>query len=226
MKAVIFDLDQTLLDRDQSLLNFVRWQCRGMLRPYVKDEEKFIARFIELDSNGTVWKDNVYKTLLDEFNIQAWSSVELLSVYENCFCGFSIPREGVREALLDISQSCKIGLISNGMSPFQERNFRGLGLFSLFQSVIVSQAVNLRKPDARIFQMGCEELGVEPSETVYVGDNPIADIKGARDAGLFTVFIPTSLHPNCAAADATCEDMKNLPTIIRKLANQAVEPTR
>ncbi len=36
MKAVIFDLDQTLLDRDQSLLNFATWQCGGMLRPQVK----------------------------------------------------------------------------------------------------------------------------------------------------------------------------------------------
>jgi putative hydrolase of the HAD superfamily len=196
-----------------------------MLRSYVKDEEKFVTRFMELDSNGTVWKDKVYETLLEEFGIKEWSSAELLSVYENCFCGFAIPREGVRDALLVLSRSHKIGLISNGMSPFQERNFRGLGLSSFFQSVMVSQAVNLRKPDARIFQRGCEELGVEPSETVYVGDNPVADIQGAKDAGLLTVFVPTLLHPDCPFADAVCDDMSELPVIIKKLTNHAVQPT-
>jgi putative hydrolase of the HAD superfamily len=223
IKAVIFDLDETLLDRDQSLRNFVGWQCRGMLRPYVKDEEKFLARFIELDSNGNVWKDKVYETLRDEFSIGEWSVAELLSVYENCFCGFSIAREGVRDALLDLSRSHKIGLISNGMSPFQERNFRCLGLSTFFQSVIVSQAVNLRKPDARIFHQGCEELRVEPSEAAYVGDNPVADIRGASDAGLLTVFIPTALHPVCSFADAICEDMGGLPAVIEKLARRTVQ---
>jgi putative hydrolase of the HAD superfamily len=37
MSAVIFDLDQTILDRQQSLVNFVTWQCRGMLRADIKD---------------------------------------------------------------------------------------------------------------------------------------------------------------------------------------------
>lgn len=220
MRAVLFDLDQTLLDREQSLLDFVRWQCRGMLRPYVDDENRFVARFIELDANGTVWKDKVYEALVEEFQIREWSGQELLSIYENCFCGFSVARAGIRNAVEDLSRDHRIGLISNGMSPFQERNFRGLGLSSFFQSVIISQAVNLRKPDARIFQRGCDELGVVPSEAVYVGDNPISDIEGAKDAGLRTVFIPTVLYPECAVADAVCGDMSDLPAMVRSLANR------
>jgi putative hydrolase of the HAD superfamily len=41
MSAVIFDLDQTILDRQQSLLDFVAWQCRGMLRADIKDESQY-----------------------------------------------------------------------------------------------------------------------------------------------------------------------------------------
>ena len=48
IRAVIFDLDQTLLDRDASLLAFLQWQCRGMLRGQLPREDTFIARFLEI----------------------------------------------------------------------------------------------------------------------------------------------------------------------------------
>ncbi|PZD70736.1 Pyrimidine 5'-nucleotidase YjjG [Acaryochloris thomasi RCC1774] len=214
MKAVIFDLDQTLLDREQSLISFAKWQCRGMLRTNINDENLFIARFIELDANGTVWKDRVYESLISEFEIQGWSVPELLSVYELCFCGFSVPKNGVRDALDEISKNYKLGLISNGMTPFQERNFQSLGFASQFESIIVSQAVDIRKPDPRIFELSCKELGIDTSEAIYVGDNPVADIEGARDTGLHTIFIPSSVHSKCSIADAICSDMRQLPQII------------
>ncbi len=88
----------------------------------------------------------------------------------------------------------------------------------MFSSVIVSAAVNLRKPDSAIFHLACSELGVRPDEAVYVGDNPVADIEGARDAGLRTIFIPSVAHPHCVAADATCSDMSQLPGIISEIA--------
>ena len=192
MRAVIFDLDQTLLDRERSLHDFLTWQCKGMLRPYIEDQAAFISRFVELDDNGAVWKDKVYSALIGEFHLEEWSCAELLSVYESCFCAFSAPRPGVLEALSAISTRYKLGLISNGMTPFQERNFRGLGIASMFDSVIVSAAVNLRKPEAAIFHLACSELGVRPDEAVYVGDNPTADVE-AREmqaCGLFSFHRP------------------------------------
>ncbi|MFT5123252.1 MAG: putative hydrolase of the HAD superfamily [Candidatus Omnitrophota bacterium] len=143
----------------------------------------------------------MYAALIREFQIEGWSCAELLAIYESCFCAYSVPKPGILDALTEISTRYKLGLISNGMSPFQERNFRGLGVASIFESVTVSAAVNLRKPDPAIFHLACSELDVLPSEAFYVGDNPIADIEGARDAGLRTIFIPSSAHPHCAAAD-------------------------
>lgn len=193
-----------------------------MLRPYIEDQAAFISRFVELDANGTVWKDEVYSALIAEFQIEGWSTSELLFVYESCFCAFSVPGPGVLEALEDLSTRYKLGLISNGMSPFQERNFRNLGVSSMFGSVVVSAAVDLRKPDSAIFHLACSELQVHPSEAFYVGDNPVADIEGARDAGLRTIFVPSPAHPHCAAADATCNDMRTLPRILNEIGEGAV----
>ena len=218
MDSVIFDLDQTILDRNRSLLDYVRWQAEGMLRADVSNVDAFVTRFIELDSNGRVWKDRVYEQLLSEFKISGWAVNELLAVYKLCFCSFARPMAGAIDAITSLKDSgYLLGLISNGMSPFQERNFRALGVSTLFDSVLVSQAVNLRKPDAKIFHMCCRELGVLPESAVYVGDNPDADIRGANDVGMKTVFIPSVLHPRCDDANAVCKDLHHLPELIKNL---------
>lgn len=218
MEAVIFDLDQTLLDRDRSLRNFIRWQCQGMLGPYIDHHEAaFTSRFLELDANGSVWKDSVYATLIDEFSLADWSVQELLAVYEACFCAFSVPREGTIAAIHLLSAQYKLGLISNGRSPFQQRNFRALGIHDLFASIIVSQSVGLRKPDPRIFHLGCQELDVLPEAAIYVGDRPISDIKGAKSAGLKTILMATPSHSQCEVADAICSTMVELPSIVENI---------
>lgn len=221
MDAVIFDLDQTLLDRERSLRNFISWQCHGMLKPYLANKMDFSTRFMELDANGTLWKDKVYAALIEEFSLKDWSVQELLRVYESCFCAFAVPRSGVIEAITQLSQQYQLGLISNGKSPFQERNFTALGIAPLFESVIVSQAVGLRKPDPEIFLLGCQELRVSPQRTIYVGDNPISDINGAINAGLHTIFVTTSLYPECKNAHGICSDLRKLPSIVKSLAGRS-----
>ena len=220
MRAVIFDLDETLLDRTTSLLNFLEWQTGGMLGPDLRNPSEFISRFLELDDDGRVWKDEVYQHLIEEFEIANWKPEELLAVYETCFCAFCVPRAGVDEALQDLSPNYHLGLISNGKTPFQERNFRALRYSSIFDTVIVSDAVGLRKPDARIFELGCSELGVAPHEAIFVGDNPVADIGGARGAGLRTIFVPLDSNEFCEESDATCTDMSSLPAVIAELEVQ------
>lgn len=63
MKAVIFDLDGTLLDRESSLLSFLEDQYvrfRGLQKI---DKQAFVNRFVELDCRGYVWKDAVYRQI-------------------------------------------------------------------------------------------------------------------------------------------------------------------
>lgn len=218
IQAVIFDLDQTLLDRKTSLLQFLKWQTSNLLSGEIRNPAVFIRRFIELDANGTVWKDKVYAELIRTFNIHSKSVDELLASYLHDFQRFCVPFPGTVGAIRELSSSHSLGLISNGMSPFQERNFHALEFAPLFQSVIVSEAVGIRKPDPKIFELGCRQLGVATDEAVFVGDNPVADIEGAKNAGLRTIFIPSDLFPDCSMADTTCVDWEDLPKIVAKMA--------
>jgi len=216
MDAVLFDLDQTILDRTQSLNAFVLWQARGMLRNSVTDAHEFCNRFIDLDANGTVWKDAVYSALIEEFKISDWSVQELLKSYELCFSGFCKPKPNIVPAIqLLHHEGYKLGVVSNGKSPFQERNFNALGLAQWFDAVVVSESVGCRKPEPEIFHIACDKLGTSAERCVFVGDNAEADILGANNVGMFSVFVPGHQRRAFAEADAECGDFSHLVSIVR-----------
>lgn len=217
-KAVIFDLDQTLLDRTTSLIKFLTWQVNFFQLVPADDREKFIQRFLELDDNGKVWKDRVYENLIHEFSIQHHSKEILLTSYINDFNKFSYCFEHVKNTIIQLKQQgYLIGLISNGRTPFQEHNFYALGLTEFFSSIIVSEAVGLRKPDPAIFLLSCQQLGVHPKDCTFVGDNELADIQGAKAVGMKTIFF----HPNpaisSAIADANFHHYEKLMTILESI---------
>jgi putative hydrolase of the HAD superfamily len=220
MEAVLFDLDGTLLDREASLTNFVQWQVEGMLKSEVVEKRQFVTRFLELDANGLVWKDKVYEKLIEEFRITNWSVAELLASYELCFCAFSKPMKGASEVVETIkSMGVKIGLVSNGKSPFQERNFEALGISRLFDAVVVSDAVGWRKPSSEIFQLTCDMLNTCPEKTIFVGDSEISDIEGANNVGMYSVYMSAPGKPQSTNANAVCAELKELPSIVQVASN-------
>jgi putative hydrolase of the HAD superfamily len=216
MKAVIFDLDETLLDRTGSLIDFVNWQATGMLKNSISEPSKFCRRFINLDANGSVWKDEVYKHLIGEYEITDWTVEELLTSYEFCFSGFCKSKKGSVDAIKELkSLGIKIGLVSNGNSPFQERNFNALGISEMFDSIIVSGAVGYRKPQKEIFELACSQIAVSSSDTVFVGDNPTADIDGANACGMYTIYIPGIHGSQCESANVVCENFSQLVGLVK-----------
>lgn len=76
IKAVLFDFDGTLLNRDASVKAFIDNQY-DRLKKWIGHipKEQYMTRFIELDKRGYVWKDTVYQQLTQEFSITAITNV-------------------------------------------------------------------------------------------------------------------------------------------------------
>ncbi|MCR4531045.1 HAD family hydrolase [Acinetobacter venetianus] len=217
-KAVIFDLDQTILDRTTSLIKFLSWQINFFQLVPTMKKELFIQRFLELDDNGKVWKDRVYEQLTHEFSIDHVSRDILLESYINDFNKFSCCFEHIEKTMTQLKQQgYLIGLISNGRTPFQEHNFYTLGLTEFFSSIIVSEAVGLRKPDPRIFLLSCKQLGVHPQDCIFVGDNELADIQGAKAVGMKTIFFHPNSEVESIMSDANLHDYENFSEILEHL---------
>jgi putative hydrolase of the HAD superfamily len=99
------------------------------------------------------------------------------------------PRERV-EAIRRLAPHYRLGLLSNFDDAQCGREvLADTGVAELFEAVIISAEVGLRKPDPRIFRRMLEMLELAPHEVLYVGDTPRDDVWGACRVGLPTAWI-------------------------------------
>ena len=218
IKAVFFDLDGTLLDRNASLVKFIDGQYERYLEELnLIDKQHFMNRFIELDCRGYVWKDRVYYQLLEEMNVTSLTWGELLEDYLLNFNHSCVPFRNVRKVLETLKRSgMKLGLISNGKKHFQRDNLIALGIVEYFDTLLISEEIGLRKPDPRIFQKGRDHLSVAAEESIFVGDHPENDVKAARAAGMLGVWKRDEYWAD-AEADFIIDELEELLNIIKRL---------
>jgi HAD superfamily hydrolase (TIGR01509 family) len=105
-----------------------------------------------------------------------------------------VPVDGAVETLAELrSRGLCLGLISNCSGDecdlWEESPFGGL-----FDAAALSAAVGICKPDARIYRLALDRLGVRPEETLFVGDGHSGELGGAEAAGMRAVQIE-SYHP-------------------------------
>ncbi len=138
-------------------------------------------QFIQLGTEETFAKE-----LALAVTARMWDSYES----EDCVPDDVIPTlTGLRHA------GFKLGLVSNRSDPLDEI-VESLGLKDMFDLLLAAGEVGWYKPDPRLLLFAAERLGVEPSETLYLGDNFHADVMGASAAGMTPVLIdPRGLYP-------------------------------
>jgi FMN phosphatase YigB (HAD superfamily) len=111
--------------------------------------------------------------------------------------------DDVRPALQRLAAHGPLLSLSNGNADLQ-----ATGLAPWFVGAVSARAVGVAKPDARIFGVACERLGMAPQQVMHIGDDWQADIVGARRAGLHSAWVRRShpeLAPHAAASPAGAE---------------------
>ncbi|MDH5481807.1 MAG: HAD family hydrolase [Candidatus Bathyarchaeota archaeon] len=104
-------------------------------------------------------------------------------------------RPHVKKMLRELSKNHKLGLVSNfTYAPVIYASLRKLSISQFFSVVQVSEDAGWRKPNTKIFQETLRKLGVNAKETIYVGDSPLEDIKGAKKVGMKTIFISSQFY--------------------------------
>lgn len=115
------------------------------------------------------------------------------------------PAPGAGELLARLSTAgVKLALASNGPVDMQRSALRSLGFERYFRAVLISgdRDVAARKPAARIFSLACTGLETTPEHTLMIGDNPDADIAGARAYGMQAVLIGSEQAGRAAGVPA------------------------
>lgn len=216
IRAVLFDLDGTVLDRRETFRRHLELQIQrhpGMF-PDAQSAE-YVAQLLELDENGMLDRAEFYNRVEGAFDLARGSAALLSEDFETHFPESCVPFPNLFETLETLrDHGLKLGLITNGRELMQGRKIERLGIRPYLDVVVISETVGIRKPDPRIFSAALVGLSVEASAAAYVGDNPEPDILGAKRSGLLAVWRRDSFWAEPAEADWIIDDLAELPPIV------------
>ncbi len=192
IKAVIFDLDNTLVD----FLKMKKLSCRAAIDAMigaglnVEHEEAIKVLFELYDKYGLEEKtifQKFLKKLTGKVNYRILANG--IAAYRRVRSGFLEPYPNVDYILLKLkSRGIKLGIVTDAPKLKAWVRLASMKLSNYFDVVIAFEDTKKLKPSKLPFKAALKELRLNPSECLMVGDWPERDIKGAKKLGMRTCF--------------------------------------
>lgn len=185
IRAVLFDLDDTLYSRENT---FKRWAGDYLISLGIDDKNehaKLMTWLESLDANGYGSKKAVMAALYSRFPQEN----ESIETFYDAFLTKVLDEFDVHSILNDLdAQGLTYGIITNGSSHRQRQKIQALKIENRMQCICISEEMHDRKPNRTIFHKAAEMLNTDPASVLFTGDHPILDICGAHDAGMITTW--------------------------------------
>jgi putative hydrolase of the HAD superfamily len=228
-RHLFFDLDHTLWDFDANALEALKdvYHQKKLADQGVDSFDKFYTHYLHhnailwdryhkgfITSEDLKWK-RMWRTLLD-FNIGSeplakeigYEFLDVLPTKQQLF-----PHTHEILTFLKEKQYC-LHLITNGFEKTQHQKLKHSGLSGYFEEVVTSEKSMYVKPQKEIFDFALQLTGAQLSESIMIGDNPDADIQGAVNAGMDSIFVNHTGKPNIpSGATHAIQHLKELETI-------------
>ena len=211
--GLVFDLDNTLLDRYSAFVGVAESFYEEHLRPAALVERgEAVAMMVRWDGDGYNDREGMLRRWLSEWPDVGLDMESLRTWYRAEMERQVRPDVEVNGFLAQLNErQVPWGIVTNG-SPSQHGKCREAGLDKLAGFIIVSEEAGYRKPDPRIFRDALEATGLaNPEQVMFVGDNPLADIDGAKRFGMKAAWVrrsrsyPVDLEPPDYVIDRVTE---------------------
>lgn len=222
-RAVLFDLDDTLYPLDRFVLSGFRAVAAECERRWG------VSRAESLDvltGAFTRVRGRELQVLVDHFDLDEAVVPTLVETIREHVPDLSLS-DVATATLRTLAADWSLGIVTNGRPDIQRRKVRALGLDTLVTTVMYAHELgrDAGKPAAAPFLAACRALDVEPTHTVFVGDDPVCDIGGAHAIGMKTIWLPSRLDPAspaAAIADVLVATLADVPAA----ADRLVQPDR
>jgi HAD superfamily hydrolase (TIGR01509 family) len=215
INTILFDLDGTLRENNptfnQALISFSlrlgfqsdsenQRRAHRWLHYYWAQSTELMDDVEKYGSYDDSFWINHSRLYLLSYGCRSEQAAELSPDLFLCMRDEYKPEDSLNGDVADLLQTLsdsgfRLGVVSNRREPFDEQ-LEELGIGSYFEYYLAAGTINTWKPDPAIFQHALNEIGIEPEQALYVGDNYFADVLGSSRAGVQPVLIdPDSLFP-------------------------------
>lgn len=206
IKAILFDLDETLLADDLSfetsaertsrdlVVHYPDLSLDGLAAAYQRISDEYWLEVGEQVVTGSLdgasvrlesWRRALAQFDCDDVEVAQTAHVSYSRHRLETYALYS----DAAPLLASVSTEIRTAIVTNGSVETQWEKIRTVGIDLAVGSVIVSGEVGFAKPEAAIFQLALNRLGVEAHEALHVGDSLRADVDGALHAGLTAVWL-------------------------------------
>lgn len=188
VKAILFDLDGTLIDSAPEIVTAANKTLAELglaqLQPaqieaFIGEGRKYLVQGFLTASLGHEGDDELLEKALAVFG----KKFEKIQNNSRLF-------HDVAEALILLqSQGYRLGCVTNKPSVAARNLIRSRDLHTFFEMVMCGDSLTQRKPDAEQISYICQQLGLQPNEVLMIGDS-ITDVQAARAAGCYVFSVP------------------------------------
>ncbi|EHH1107685.1 HAD-IA family hydrolase [Vibrio parahaemolyticus] len=222
LKAIFFDMDETLCGTSQADKaagqKFAAWIQQTY--PQVSDPQAFLQRYLQgvykklnaefpqlvaLLPDENAFRCGLIQTILAEngIHIDAEQAQQAQHYFDSARMGAFTFFPGVKEMLMDLRKHYKLVVITNGPIFSQHPKLKATQMDEWVDHIIVGGEEPEEKPAASIFQKALNLVDIKPEEALHIGDSLAADIVGANNMGILSVWVnatgasnPTEITPN------------------------------
>ena len=223
IKGIIFDLDNTLLDFMKMKEFAVKAAVKGMIEAGLKvdEDQSYIDIIAIYEEFG--WENQKVFDVFMEKSIGRVDNKFLAAgvvAYRRAREANLMAYPNVNRTMMALAKKgIKLAVVSDAPSREAWMRIYYLNLYHFFDAVITYDDSGERKPSEKPFQMALNALGLQPDESIMVGDWPERDVVGARQIGMRTAFARygDTFSTQHSGADWDINDIYELVEILNEL---------
>ncbi|MFM2484321.1 HAD family hydrolase [Celerinatantimonas yamalensis] len=237
IRAIYFDLDNTLVDRAASIGQFAQsFVCHYAHHLSLITDKDVSSLIRSIDQGGYLPKTSPYQKIYTAIGCELsehlpWnnyvSAEEISAYWQSEFPQSTVEMDGAKALIERLTAAgYYVGIISNGAEKSRQQTLKSTSFAHLIRELVSSQAFGLKKPNPKIFIETARNAGFRPDECLYVGDHPENDRQAALNAGMSAVLL-SGFHPMADAVQGglSIEHLSELINVLNTLVHPLSDVT-
>lgn len=226
-EVIIFDADETLFDFRKSERDAFK---NTMLEFDIEYDENYHLKIYQ-EINTAIWiefeeglitqkelKIERFKRLSDKLNA-GFDELEFANSYMKHLANASFLYDESIQLVESLQKDYRLTIVTNGLKDVQDKRIRKSIIAKYFEDIVVSEEVEVSKPDPRIFEHALNNIKyTDKSKVLMVGDSLTSDIQGGINFGIDTCWYNPNKIVNKTGIEPTYEisNLMDLKNIIEK----------